>query len=71
MTSGQVPKQNSKSSGVYYKSCLGYTPYDGVTETRIVTVNVSITVLFTLVNSGGLLFAVTCFVFTSVCRKNK
>ena len=52
-------------------SSSGYTPYDGVTKTRIVTVNVSVTVLFTLMNIGGLLFAFTCFVFTIVCRRNK
>ena len=53
------------------QSRLGFTPYDGVTEIRIATVNLSITVLFTLMNIGGLLFALICFVFTIVCRKTK
>ena len=51
--------------------CLGYTPYDGVTETRIIVVNVSVTVVFTLMNIGGLLFALACLSFTIICRSNK
>lgn len=52
--------------------CPGGTiPYDGVPIEEIVTVEVPLTVIYTILAFAGIVFAIVCLVFTLVLRNRK
>lgn len=46
-------------------------PYDGVPENEVVTVHTSVTVIFVLMATAGLIFTILCLIFNFVFRKRK
>lgn len=49
----------------------GEIPYDGVVLTEQATVDISVTIIFAILASGGLVFAAFCLVFNFIFRKKK
>ena len=46
-------------------------PHDGVKKEEIVGVHVSVTVIFILLASAGVIFAAACLIFNFVFRKRR
>ncbi len=49
----------------------GLVPYDGVPIEEIETVAMSLTVIYCLLATAGIVFAIVCLVFNFVFRKRK
>ena len=46
-------------------------PYDGVPTEKEVSVDLSLTVIFSILATAGIVFAVACLVFNFIFRKKK
>ena len=51
--------------------CTEGIPHDGIPEEEIVTIHTSVTVIFVLLASAGVVFTVACLLFNFVFRKRK
>ena len=49
----------------------GVIPYDGVPLEEVVSVAVSLTVIFSILNTAGIVFAVACLTFNFIFRNKR
>lgn len=54
-----------------YSLLTAGVPHDGVKKEEIVSVHVSVTVIFILLASAGVIFTAVCLVFNFVFRKRR
>ena len=51
--------------------CTDGIPHDGIPEEEIVTIHLSVTVIFILLSSAGVVFTVACLLFNFAFRNRK
>ena len=49
----------------------GLVPYDGITDKVLVTVALPVTLIFVVLASAGIIFAILCLVFNFVFRNKR
>ena len=50
---------------------LGGVPFDGTPREKLQTVHLSVTVIFVVLSSAGIVFAVICVIFNFIFREKK
>ena len=61
----------SSRSSIVLQFPGGAIPYDGVPEEKEVSVDLSLTVIFFILATAGIVFAVACLVFNFLFRNKK
>ena len=56
---------------VYTHPTDGLIPYDGVPVEEDVSVTLSVTVIFFILSSAGIVFAIVCLIFNFIFRNRK
>ena len=55
----------------YFVTYIVGVPYDGVPVVEVITTHVGLSVIYIIICTGGIIFAVICFIFNFMFRTKK
>ena len=62
---------HNNNISIYYTHTDGEIPYDGVPKSAHITIQTTVTVLYSMLASAGLVFSVACLVFNFMARNSR